>query len=122
MVKRVPHTVNQKFYGTWYHFDDGRVIYLARRKEREIFQAKWAWCIDHRTLQLCRERGCWAVGVLVRKEGKWQVWATHIDDFYDSPHSFRHRYETLQRGLPLAKFRVRPDTRAKAIERAMRIR
>ncbi|MFM0095584.1 hypothetical protein PQQ87_08225 [Paraburkholderia nemoris] len=117
----VPHTVNGKFYGRWYHLDSGRIIYLAHRKEREIFQAKWAWCIDHRTLEQSRQRGCWAIGVIIKKEGKRQVWLTHVDDFYGE-HSFRHRYETLQRGLPLSKFRVRPDTRAKAIERAMRIR
>ncbi len=119
---KVPHTVNGRFYGCWYFLDDGRSVYLAQRKPREVYHAKNAWCIDVRTLEEARERGVPYVGVICGKGKGRKFYLTLREDFFDSPFSFAHWGDTRQRGLPLSRFRVSPTKSTGSIAKAIKLR
>ncbi|MFW6855276.1 hypothetical protein ACODYM_28715 [Burkholderia gladioli] len=116
------HKLNGLVVGAFYTLDDGRALYLAHRQNRDMLREKAAWCFDNTLLRRVKERGIEAIGVMTKTGGRRSVWLTHIDDFTDSPFSFRHNGATRQRGLPSQKFRVRPETRPERIAKAMRIR
>lgn len=122
MVKRVPHTVNGRFYGMWYYLADGRLIYLAHRRRKEIYRAKMAWRLDMTLLDEAKCRGAVAVGVICKSGKDTHFYLTRPSDFFDSPFSFSHWGETKQRGLPLSRFRVNPSTDRKVIAATMRLR
>lgn len=121
MAVRQPHKVFGHFYGMFYETSTGKKLYLAHRKRKQIYELKWAWCIDLITLNKCRDLGVEAVGVIWRDAGKTKVHLTHIDDFF-GPASFSHFGDTRQRGLPLKCFRVDPAKSAKIIEKIVKIR
>jgi hypothetical protein len=121
-ANRKPHTVNGRFFGVWYETAAGKRMYLAHRKAEDVYRLRHAWCIDVATLERARSDGVYAIGV-VRRSGKDRlVWLTHVDDFFDSPHSFSHFGTSRQRGLPLSRFRIDPAKSAKFIESAVKMR
>lgn len=115
-MKKVPNTVNGRFYGMFYELSSGRSLYLAHRTPGQIYQAKMAWCLDESTLRTCRSHGIEAVGVAVRHNGRTLYYLTHIDDFYGDK-SFRHYGDSVQRGLPAKHFRVNPTTCSRTLAR-----
>lgn len=118
----VPHTINGRFYGMFYFLDDGRSLYLAHRKMKEVFHMKNAWCIDMMTLKEAERRGVNVIGVLVGKGKSRKFWLTERRDFFDSPYSFDHYGDTRQRGLPTTMFRVNPLTSETHISKSVKIR
>lgn len=121
-MKKEKHTFNGKLQGIYYELDDGRKLYLAHRQRKHIYRQNNAWCLDVMTLDRIRNRGITAVGVIMRDAGQRLVWLTHIDDFYESPHSFGHFFMSKQRGLPLSRFRVDPAKNFKVIEKSVKLR
>lgn len=119
MVKEA-HTVNGRFYGIFYTLPSGKRLYLAHRSPSQVYRERMAWCIDESTLIRCRDRGVEAVGVTLRVRGKVHVYLTALEDFY-GPHSFSHFGDTLQRGLPLKRFRINPLSRYETIERIAKL-
>lgn len=120
-IKAFPHKVNSRHYGCYYYLSDGRALYLAHRKRREVFRERNAWCIDLSTLNQIRDKGITTVGVMCKSGKDYLYWVTHIDDFFGD-HSFGHFGDTRQRGLPLTRFALHPDIIEKYIKRSMRIR
>ena len=114
------HTVNGRFYGIFYTLPSGKRLYLAHRSPSQVYRERMAWCIDESTLIRCRDRGVEAVGVTLRVRGKVHVYLTALEDFY-GPHSFSHFGDTLQRGLPLKRFRINPLSRYETIERIAKL-
>jgi hypothetical protein len=110
----------RRIYGAVYRLSDGREVYMAWRKTREIFRGgekmlsdavvvgKASWAIDEDTLIQRRLEGIQYVG----------IWNIETDDkfiapiayFFDSTKSKCLNYEgrggALQRYLPLANFRI----------------
>ena len=121
MTLRIPHMVMGKFYGMFYETDAGTRLYLAHRKRKQIYQLKWAWCLDISTLLKCREQGVTSVGIIWKDGKNTMIHLTHIDDFY-GPNSFFHFGDTKQRGLPLKSFRVNPARSAALIASVVKIR
>lgn len=120
-MKMFPHTVNHRHYGAFYYFDNGKAMYLAHRKRREVFQAKHAWCLDLSTLNLIKDRGIATVGIACKSGGEKLFWITDIDDFFGI-HSFAHFGDSRQRGLPLTRFKLNPGIIEKHIARSMKVR
>jgi hypothetical protein len=120
-MKIIPHKVNFKHCGAWYELDDGRGIYLAHRQKRHIVYKKNAWAIERIALEMTREKGYEAAGVVVKEGKKRLVWLTTIDDFFGE-HSFSNSENILQRCLPLQRFRVTPDMIGENVNSAMNLR
>lgn len=121
-MKKTYHTVNGKLFGCWYETAKGNRLYLAHRKAEDVCRKHHAWYIDVSTLERCRAEGIYAVGV-VRRNGKDRlVWLTHVNDFFESPHSFARFSSSRQRGLPLSRFRIDPGKNTKYIESAVKMR
>lgn len=99
---------------------DGREVYLAWRKQNEVFRGgektasdafangKAAWALDDETLLNLRLEGVELVGVLVRET--LDIYITHISNFYDRTRAKVMNYEArggaLQRYLPADQFAV----------------
>jgi len=122
VVRRERHTVNGRFYGVYYTLEDGRELYLAHRRQDQIYRDKNAWCIDVQLLDRCKRRGIKVIGVVARLGGQKMVWLTLLDDFFDSPQSFKVFATSSQRGLPLSQFRIDPLKRAETIAKSVKIR
>jgi hypothetical protein len=111
----------RRLYGGIYRLPSGREIYLAYRKQGEIFRSGKAniseairegvacWAIDHDTLLQMRAKGIKIVGVFNEEDG--DVWLTTLDAFMDPTAATFKNYEArggaLQRYLPLSYFRRR---------------
>ena len=120
-MKMFPHRRMGRFYGGFYHLDDGRVVYIAHRKRTEVFRAKQSWCIDLSTLEDCKAQGIQCIGVVTEsKVGKF-FYLKLLEDFF-GPHSHSHFGDTRQRGLPLVKFRLNPSTIPALIAKAVKLR
>lgn len=120
-MKIIPHKVNSRHYGAFYHFPDGRAVYLAHRKRSEVFRAKNAWTIDLATLSLIKSKGIATCGVVCKSGADLFFWVTDIEDFFGI-HSFSHFGDSRQRGLPLTRFKVNPGLIARHIKKGMKIR
>jgi hypothetical protein len=120
-MRVVPVIRDSKPAGAFYHLDDGRVIYLARRQRRHLIIPGNAWAFDTMMLRRCEAEGVSAIGVFV-KTGRL-FWLTPLKDIRESPKAFRPwvKGERLY-ALPAEAFRVRPSKRFENIEKAMRIR
>ncbi len=116
-----PHTKNGKKYGGWYVLDDGRQIYLAWRRPKQIYFKKMAWCLDNSTLNEAKDRACAAIGVAVKEGKKVSFYLTRLEDFF-GPDSFINRDNTAQRGLPLNRFRITPASKPAHVASLMRLR
>jgi hypothetical protein len=117
------HTIDGRFAGMWYNLDDGRVIYLAHRKRREIDKKTNAWLFDTRLLYDAQARNIDAIGVVVgTSKGKF-AYLTLLDDLFNSKYSFSHCDRIgRKRGLPVSRFRVNPGTSEEVISSAVKIR
>lgn len=104
MATEVVHNVNAKLDGKFYTTAAG-TIFLAHRRRRDIYQDKWAWCINESTLRRCRELNVVGVGVLWKDKQTRLVHLSHIEDFF-GPSSFFVFKGVRQRALPLNCFRV----------------
>lgn len=122
ILKVYPHMKNGRFYGAFYYLDNGKAMYLAHRKRREVFQVKNAWCIDLSTLNECKARGIDTIGVVTQSSVGKFFYITPLADMFDSPHSFAHFGDTRQRGLPLTKFRLNPSIDPARISSAIKVR
>lgn len=116
-----PHNVNFKPHGAWFQLDDGRGLYLAYRRKRDIYRKRNAFGIERIALEDTLERGFKFAGVVV-KDGKRKLfYATPVEDFF-GPESFTHPQNILQRCLPLSRFAVTPAMRRENVEAAMKLR
>lgn len=126
MIRREPHTFNGKPVGMWYHFPDGKMMYLAHyagARVKGYVQAKNAWCVDVSILREAERRGCNAVGVVHRIGKRKYFYLANRDDFWHSPHSNGGILNSMsQRILPLGKFLVNPSLDRELINSHMRIR
>lgn len=101
---------------------DGRRAYVAYRKVKEIFRSGEktisdairkgvaTWAIDHDTLIQMRAQGIKFIGVLCRDNN--DLWMTTIEQFFDPKSTkilnYSGRNGSLQRHVPLQRFRRRP--------------
>lgn len=111
----------RRLYGGIFTFDDGRQIYLAYRKQAEIFRhgaasiseairdGKAAWAYDVDTVIQMRSKGIKILGVAVWETG--DVWLTRIEWLLDTTRAkilnYQNRGGALQRYLPLRHFWVK---------------
>jgi hypothetical protein len=117
LVKR-----GRRTYGAVYKLKDGREVYLAWRKQEEIFRAgertmsdafvlgKASWALNDETLMKMRLEGVEIVGVAVKETG--DLYITHISKFLDEDlakvMNYSARGGALQRYLPVSEFAFRP--------------
>lgn len=110
----------RRIYGAVYQLSDGREVYLAWRKQSEVFRAgeksvsdafaahKAAWALDDETLLNLRLEGVQLVGVLVKET--LDIYITSIANYFDATKAKVMNYEArggaLQRYLPVDNFRV----------------
>jgi len=110
----------RRIYGGVYELSDGREVYLAWRKQSEIFRSgerttsdafvkgTAAWALDDETLLNLRLEGIELVGVLVKET--LDIYLTHISNFFDQTKAKVLNYEArggaLQRCLPVTFFHV----------------
>jgi hypothetical protein len=124
-ITRVPHSVNGKKYGMFYHFDDGRCLYLAWRsgeKSRSLFFRKNAWCLDIATLREAERRGATAIGVAHRVGKNVHYYITRLQDFWSPPSEPHPEGTTPQRRLGRDKFLVNTSISSGSIAKAMKLR
>ena len=111
----------RRTYGGVYLLPDGKEIYLAFRKIREIYRSgelsisdavrkgTACWAIDDEHIGMMRRRGVNYVGVLVRDTR--DVYLTHMSNYLDKDKFSFKNYESrggsVQRFLPLSHFRRR---------------
>lgn len=117
-----PHYRLGRFFGAFYYLDNGKALYLAHRKRREVFRAKNAWTLDVATLRECQDRGIDTVGVVTQSGKTKFFYLTPLDDFFNHPDSFAHFGDTKQRGLPVTQFKINPSIIARHIEKSFNIR
>lgn len=124
-ITRVMHLVNGKRYGMFYHFDDGRCLYLAWRsgeKNRSLFFRENAWCIDITTLREARHRGCTAIGIAHKVGKSVNYYITNIDNFFNPPSEAHPEGKTPQRRLRRDHFIVNTTLSAGHIASALKIK
>jgi len=112
------HKKGKRFYG-WFLKNSvtGVVVYIARRRHKEIFRTGEAtisdamrkgiacWAIDVETLSLCRIKGVKYVGVKVIDQGS--LYLTTLDRFTRaSVKNYASRGGSLQRYLELDEFKA----------------
>ena len=125
MIRREPHTNNGKFVGMWYHFPDGRQMYLAHysgEKTKGSVPKRNAWYVDRSILREAERRGCFAVGVLHRIGKHKYFYLTNRADFWKLPAEDGIYQSMSQRILPKSRFMVTPAHDRKLIEEQMFIR
>lgn len=118
-MSRIRHTVLGAFHGMFYELPDGRKLYLAHKKRREL--QRNCWLMETSVLDKCRAEGVEAVGVMIKHEGRRLVWLTHIDDFYGPESSFKFDV-TKKRILPAKLFRIDPAKSEEVIARIVKLR
>lgn len=132
IIDKRGHLVHGNFYGDWYWFDSGSMLYVATREgddTRGYFRLKNAWCIDEYTLEQCIKRDVqWIVVKHIvsgfTKRAKKQVveyYATRVEDFYGSQSGEHRMGVTRQRYLSRQFWRITPVTAKKAIAKKMGI-
>lgn len=109
-VVRVPHSINRKRYGMFYHFDNGECLYLAHcsGESTKLYHYKSnSWCLDLDTLREAERRGCKYVGI-EHKVGtnKFHYYITLLRDFFDPPSEVHTEGNTRQRRLNRYLFRI----------------
>jgi len=108
----------RRTYGAVYKLKDGREVYLAWRKQQEMFRAgertasdalmlgKASWALDEETLMKMRLEGVGIVGVLVKETG--DIYITPLAKFFDESlakvMNYSARGGALQRYLPVTEF------------------
>ena len=125
VVAKVPHTINGKKYGMFYHFDDGRILYLAWRsgeKTRGLYFQENAWCLDNSTLREAQARGCEMIGIAHRIGKKINYYITNLDDYFGADSEVHPNGTTPQRRLNRDKFIINTTKTAGYISTAIRLR
>ena len=118
---RTKHSVNGAMDGVFYETAAGTKMYLAHRTRKQIYQERWAWCIDQTTLLKCKALGITAIGVVWRQARFKLVHLTHVDDFFGE-HSFMRFEGTRNRCLPMKRFRIDPLLRETLIQKVVTMR
>ena len=125
MIRRESHTINGKFQGMWYHFDDGRILYLVHYsgiKTKGQVVRRNAWYVDSSILREAGRRGCDAVGVIHRVGKHKYFYVTNREDFWNPPAEMGIFKGMSQRILPKSKFMVNPAHDRALIEEQTYIR
>lgn len=125
VITRVLHSINGKKYGMFYHFPDGRCLYLAWRtgeKSRSLFFQKNAWCLDIATLREAERRGATAVGIAHKIGKDVHYYITNLADFWSPPSEPHPQGITPQRRLGRDKFVVNTTRSAGSIAKAMKLK
>lgn len=110
----------RRIYGGVYDLSDGTEVYLAFRKQAEIYRSgkktisdavvegAACWAVDEDTLIRLRTEGIYMVGIWVRDTG--DLYLTSLAKYLDRTRAKVLNYEgrggALQRYLPLSEFRV----------------
>lgn len=110
----------RRIYGAVFELSDGREVYLARRRQAEVFRSgektnsdafaagKAAWALDDETLLNLRMEGIAICGVFVKETG--DIYLTDTANYFDKAKAKVMNYEArggaLQRYLPTTHFRV----------------
>lgn len=107
----------RRIYGGVYCLQDGREVYLAWRRTKDIFRSgektisdavangTACWAIDYDTLIRLRTEGVYLVGVINRDTN--DIYIAMLGDFIAAKTlNYESRGGALQRYLPLSKFVV----------------
>lgn len=124
-VLRIPHKVNGKLLGAFYHFDNGRSMYLAYcvgQKPKALFLNENAWCIDTSIIRQCQREGCEAIGIAHRVGKHVDFYITNLTDFLDSPSEVHSRGAVPQRRLSRDRFMIDTSKSEESIVKAMRLK
>lgn len=111
----------RRLYGGVYKLASGKEVYIAYRKQAEIFRggeatiadamAKGiaAWAIDNDTLHRMRREGVYLIGIQTKETG--DLYLAALGDFLKAPMlNYESRGGALQRYLPLDKFLIQLGT------------
>lgn len=109
-IVRTRHTINGKFYGMFFHFDDGTGFYLACRSgasTKSYHYKSNSWCLDVETLRACERHNCEYIGV-AHKVGtnKFDYYITKLEDFWQPPSERHPEGDRPQRRLNRYCFRM----------------
>jgi hypothetical protein len=115
----------RRTYGSLRTYLDGRKVYLAWRKQNEIYRSGRAsisdamrdgvagWAVDDETLLAMRSKVVPFIGVLVRETG--EIYLTYTDAFFERGPTKRWFMQnhvakcgSLQRVMPLQAFMHKP--------------
>lgn len=126
MIKRTQHTSLQgKTIGMFYHFDDGRCLYLSWESgasTKALIASKNAWAIDYDVLYAAERQGCTAIGIAHRINGMVIYYITNLRNYWNPPsESHAGKYAT-QRILGRDKFLVNTSLSESYIERMSRLK
>ena len=107
----------RRVYGAVYELSNGTEVYVAFRKQSELFRSgeksiadaiqkgTAAWAIDYDTLIRLRTEGVYLVGVQTKETG--DVYMATLADFNAAPMmNYAARGGALQRYLPLDRFLI----------------
>lgn len=107
----------RRIYGGIYRLSSGKELYVAYRKQDEIFrggkktiaeaiqEGVAAWAIDHDTLIRLRMEGVYLIAIQTKETG--DLYLTTLDEFNKAPMlNYASRGGALQRYLPLDRFIV----------------
>lgn len=111
----------RRIYGGVFELPSGKEVYLAYRKNGEMFRGgektisdaiqkgTASWAIDNDTLIRLRTEGVYLVGVLTKETG--DLYIATLADFLAAPVlNYQNRGGALQRYLPLDKFLIQIGT------------
>lgn len=120
----------RRVYGGIYRLPDGREVYIAYRRQDEIFRGGEksikdamdkgvaAWALDYDTLIRLRTEGVYLVGIQTKETG--DLYLTTLGEFNKAPMlNYASRGGALQRYLPLDKFLVQLGS-VKPVKKATR--
>ena len=123
MIERVSRTVNGKLLGTFYHFDDGSVMYLAHyagKKNKHFISEKNSWYFDIGTVTEAQHRGVTIIGIAHRVGKNMNHYITYMEDFAKDSVPYWGKKET-GRSIELGRFKVNTALNAERIEKSMKI-
>jgi hypothetical protein len=127
LIKKEVVKQGRRTYGIIYELSDGREVYLAHRRTKEIFRMgeksisdairakKACWAVDYATLLKMRARQVKFIGILDKDTG--DIWLTSTAAFMDKTKASIKNYErrggSLQQYLPLQYFVRRSGRKTK---------
>lgn len=121
----------RRVYGGIYQLSSGKEVYIAFRKQAEMFRGGEksladaiqkgvaSWAIDYDTLIRLRTEGVYFVGIQTKETG--DLYLATLADFNNAPMmNYEKRGGALQRYLPLDKFLIQLGTVQKVAQPSRR--
>lgn len=109
----------------FYHFPDGRCLYLAWQsgeRPKQLLGKQNAWFLDAATLREAKYRGATAIGVAHRIGKTVHYYVVNADDWWNPPSESHSDSGALCRKLSRNEFHVNTSVSNEALLKAMKLR